>query len=439
LTDPHGKPCRTEFQAKFLPLKTGFISFGFMHLRNSDRPHWLSGNPRPDPHEQWGNTRFGTQNRRLLDDVDSRVRHLPGEAEIRGSSQAGFAQRAPFLSINRRMTAYVQRSGAGLWHNALAMESLYSIPPLRMARVLCELQPEGVVSIPVEQRGNLLRGAFGTLFRRLVCDPACGDAAHCPRKGTCPHELLFAPRWPAGAHFGMGTPPRAYLFRPPLDPNPCFSSAHPLQFELRLFGEAISTAVLFLRTFQLLASNGIADRRMHLESAWGLDWNNNRCAELVRAGQLTGELAPVLDFTGCFREQERSDAATVAFISPTWIREKGHDLRVPTLPALICRARDRISMLCRLYEGREWEAEFAAVGHHASQAQTDDWNGDWVEYPRLSTRTDEEMPLAGFVGTITCHGIDPRLWPLLRIGQEIHVGRQIVWGHGRYSLCEINH
>jgi len=326
-----------------------------------------------------------------------------------------------------------------LWHNALAVESLYSIPPLRMARVLCELRPEGVVSIPAEQRGNLLRGAFGTLFRRLVCDPACSGYERCPRKGTCPHELLFAPKWPAGARLGMGTPPRAYLFRPPLDPNPCFNSARPLQFELRLFGDAITTAVLFLRTFQLLALNGIADRRMHLESAWGLDWNGNRCVELVRAGRLTVELAPVLDFAGCFRERDRSDVATVEFISPTWMREKGHDLRVPTLPALICRARDRISMLCRLYEGREWEADFAAVGHYASQARTDDWNGDWVENPRLSTRTEEEMPLAGFVGTITCHGIDPRLWPLLRIGEEIHVGRQTVWGHGLFSLCEINH
>lgn len=347
-----------------------------------------------------------------------------------------------------------------MWHNALAMESLYSVPPLRMGRVLCELRPEGLVSIAVEERGNLLRGAFGTLFRRLVCDPACSDAAHCPRNGTCPHELLFSPRWPAGTKVGLSSPPRAFLFRPPLDTDPCFTVSRPLRFELRLFGEAISTASLFLRTFQLLADSRVADRRMHLASAYALDWNGNPCAELVRAGQLTGEQPPALDFAGIFSKEDRPTSATIEFLSPTWLREqardpratlpalasppvvrnygaKSRDLRVPTFPALVCHIRDRISMLCRLYEGRQWQASFTAIGHAASQAVAGDWEGRWVTYPRISTRTGEEMPLAGFRGTVTCQGIDPRLWSLLRIGEEIHVGRQVVWGHGWFRVLNM--
>lgn len=338
------------------------------------------------------------------------------------------------------------------------MESLYSVPPLRMARVLCELRPESLVSIAVEQRGNLLRGAFGMLFRRLVCDPACTDAAHCPRNGTCPHELLFAPRWPAGAQFGLESPPRAFLFRPSLDPDPCFTASRPLRFELRLFGKAISTAALFLRTFQLLATSRVADRRIHLASAYALDWSGKPCAELFRDGQLTGERPPALDFSQFFREVDQPDAATIEFLSPTWLREKGRDLRVPTSPAqasrpairafgtksrdlrvptfaaLVCHVRDRISMLCRLYEGLEWRASYAEIGHLASLATGVCWDGHWVQYPRISTRTGEEMSLAGYLGTVTCQGIDPRILPMLRIGEEIHVGRQVVWGHGRYHV-----
>jgi hypothetical protein len=91
-------------------------------------------------------------------------------------------------------------------------------------------------------------------------------------------------------------------------------------------------------------------------------------------------------------------------------------------------------MLCRLYEELEWQAGFAAIGQAADKATVCDWEGGWVEYSRPSTRTDEEMPLAGFRGTISCKGIDPRLWPLLRIGEEIHVGRQVVWGHGLFQI-----
>ena len=303
-----------------------------------------------------------------------------------------------------------------------------------MARISCELRPEGLVSIAVEQRGNLLRGAFGTLFRRLVCDPACSDAAHCPRNGTCPHQLLFAPRWPAAAQLGLESPPRAFLFRPPLGPDPCFTGQRPLRFELRLFGEAISTAALFLRTFQLLAESRVGDRRIHLVSAYALDWSGNPCAELVRAGELTGEQPPALDFSSFFDDGSGPDAATIKFLSPTWLREKGRDLRVPTFPALVCRLRDRISMLCRFYQGQEWQATFAAIGQVASHTPTGDWEGSWVEYPRVSTRTGEEMPLGGFRGSVTYQGIDTRLRPLLRIGEEIHAGSQVVWGHGRFQI-----
>jgi hypothetical protein len=314
------------------------------------------------------------------------------------------------------------------------MESLYSIPSLRMARVQCELRPEGVVSIAVEQRGNLLRGSFGDCFRRLVCDPECRGYAECPRKGSCPHELLFAPKWPAGAPLGLGTPPRGYLFRPLLDADPCFTATRPLIFELRLFGEAIKTVGMFLHAFQLLARNGIADRRMHLVTAYSLDWDGNLCAELVRDGQVTREQPRALEFASFFRDEGGPDEATIEFLTPTWLRENGRDVRVPTFSALMCRLRDRISMLCQLYERQEWLAEFAAIGHAASHATVTDWEGHWVEHSRDSTRTGEEMPLGGFLGSITCRGIDPGLWAMLRIGEEIHVGREVVWGHGRYGI-----
>jgi hypothetical protein len=314
------------------------------------------------------------------------------------------------------------------------MESLYSIPPLRMARVQIELQPEGIVSIGMEQRGNVLRGAFGDCFRRLICDPACSGYEDCPRKGSCPHELLFAPKCPPGAPKRLKTPPRAYLFRPPLEHGSCFTASRPLRFEVRLFGEAISTAPLFLRAFQLLARNGIAERRMHLVSAYSLDWNEKPYAELVRAGQLTKEQPLALEFASFFREESGPDEATIEYLSPTLLNKKGEDPKLPAFSALVCRLSDRIDWLCQLYEGQKWQAQFSAIECAATGTTKIKRSGGWEEITRSSTRTDEEMPLGGFRGSFTYKGIDLRLWPLLRIGEEIHVGGKVVWGHGRYRI-----
>jgi len=315
------------------------------------------------------------------------------------------------------------------------METLYSVPPLRMARVACELRPEGILRIPVDERGNLLRGAFGELFRRLVCDPACESYENCPRAGACPHHLLFAPRWEAGAQFGLETPPRAFLFCNMLDPDPEFSPDRSLRFELRLFGNAIEAAHLFLQAFALWSGHGDTKRRVRLTSAFALDWEGRACCQLVEDGHLTGMGAVPLGFDRCFTGQAEGSTATIDCLTPMWLKERGQDVRVPTIAVLVKRIRDRLSMLCSFHERIKWDALFAEIGERAEKAENLEYEGEWVHRSRFSSRTDKAMPMGGFVGKVRCGGIDPVLWPLLRIGEEIHAGRFAVWGHGRYRAC----
>lgn len=302
-----------------------------------------------------------------------------------------------------------------------------------MARIACELRPKGILRIPVEERGNLLRGAFGELFRRLVCLPACESYERCPRAGVCPHQLLFAPRWEAGAQFGVETPPRAFLFRSMLDPEPEFSPDRPLRFELRLFGNAIEAAHLFLRAFALWADHGDRKRRVRLASAFALDRDGRTSSQLIDDGRLTGATAIRFNFDHCFAGPA-GRTTTIEYLTPMWLKESGQDVRVPTIAALVQRIRDRLSLLCRFHEGMEWEAPFAEIGERAEQARNLKCEGEWLHRTRFSSRTDKAMPMCGFVGKVTCGDIDPALWPLLRIGEEIHAGRFAVWGQGWYSI-----
>jgi hypothetical protein len=203
-------------------------------------------------------------------------------------------------------------------------------------------------------------------------------------------------------------------------------------FELRLFGEAIASAEHFLRTFQLFTQHGLADHAVRLESVHTLDWFGNSHGGLVENGHITAAKPLAIDFEPFADVGVSPSTATIEFTTPTWLRDRGHDLRVPTFEGLVKRVRDRLSMLCRIYEKQEWQADFRAIGHAASKATSLGWDGAWVQPGRTSTRTGQSMPLGGFQGSITCEGIDAELWPLLRIGQEIHAGGHAVWGHGCY-------
>jgi len=78
-------------------------------------------------------------------------------------------------------------------HRITAMNSFYSTPPLRMARLLFELQPHVPLHLPVEIRGNVLRGAFGTVLQRAVCDSQTPCNLNCPAVTPVPMPCFLSP------------------------------------------------------------------------------------------------------------------------------------------------------------------------------------------------------------------------------------------------------
>lgn len=313
--------------------------------------------------------------------------------------------------------------------------SFYSVPPLRIARLLFELHPHAPLHLPLEIRGNVLRGAFGTVFQRSVCQPICPGTDSCPNRDTCAYAMLFEPQWRVRTGEKRGADaPRGFLFRPTQHPDPHFGPNQPLHFELRLFGQSSEAIPFFIHAFQSFVSQGLHGTPVHLASVQTLDWTGASRAELLSDGKLTRNPALVLRLSDLRAPRPPDGPIRIDFITPTWIKLNDRDQRVPSFEALICRLRDRLIALSQLYEGREWEADFEPIGQLAAQAEIVSCHGAWWRDARRSSRTRQIMPMAGFVGTIRYEKVHPALWRLLLLGQEIHVGRYTVWGNGAYSV-----
>jgi hypothetical protein len=303
-----------------------------------------------------------------------------------------------------------------------------------MARLRFEMRPAAALHLPPDRRGEVLYGAFGTILRRTACDPGCPGAESCPRARECAYAQLFEPSAPAEARFGAKEARKAFLFRPPLDAAPEFGPHRPLRFELRLFGDAIHAWGVFVDAFRRLATSGLADRAVELVSVLSLDWKGTSARILFEDGQATDASPQVLDFQSLFEAPAPGSRARIEFVTPTLLKDRGVELRVPTLPALVRRLRDRVSLLCLIWESKEWQAEYRAIGELAEEAVTEGQEGAWNVHDRHSTRTRRSMPVEGFRGHVSYDRVHPELWPLLRIGQEIHVGQHVVWGNGRYRI-----
>lgn len=314
---------------------------------------------------------------------------------------------------------------------------LYAVPPLRMARLRFEMRPLSTLAFPPGRRGEVLYGAFGTILRRAACDASCRTVASCPRRGDCVYAKLFEPAAQPVAAPGENGARKAFLFRLPPDDAP-YSPLRPLRFELRLFGSAIDSWRVFAEVFRRVAKTGLADREVELVSILSLNWEGTSARILFDDGALTDAQPIRLTFKSFFDDAGApgDGRAVIDFLSPVLLKDRRSELRVPTLGALIRRLRDRISLLSLAWAGEEWQADYGTIGEIAEAGVTETVGGGWSIHNRHSTRTKRDMPVEGFLGTVTFAGVAPELWPLLRIGAEVHVGQHAVWGNGHYRIAE---
>ncbi len=138
------------------------------------------------------------------------------------------------------------------------------------------LTPAGRLVVPAANKGNMLRGGFGYVFRRLCCIPQCKDTQNCPITAACPYKAIFEPSPPAESDRLSKNRdiPRPFVFRGPQNYQTDFKHPDPFQFDLVLIGRALEFLPYFVLSFRELATQGLGLNRARssLERVDQLQW-----------------------------------------------------------------------------------------------------------------------------------------------------------------------
>jgi len=302
--------------------------------------------------------------------------------------------------------------------------------------------PEDIILMPRLNKGNVLRGAFGSSLRRLICAlPSSGqtvECAHCSLREGCPYSLIFNPVGLNPAK-RLRTPPRGYVIKPPLEEETRYQHDRPLRFGMVLIGDRVRFLPYLIVTLQELGR-------------WGIGLNRGRFT-LGRLEALTErEFEPiydplthtVLNVEAFIRGDQILERAkdfdehevTIHFLTPTRIkynptgeRDRSDVVRVPEFHHLLRRLRDRISALSSTYCGKPLEIDFQGIAERARSVKTRRVTLRWVERTRKSIHDQ-----SGFVGRITYGGSIREFLPLLLLGEYVHLGEDAVFGHGWYEI-----
>lgn len=288
------------------------------------------------------------------------------------------------------------------------------------------------VYFPPGKSGNIVRGAFGTIFRQIVCLEECHDKHSCEHRADCPYAKIFEPVAPAGGPSGLHDWPRPFVFRAAHLDGATIEPGRPFHFDVHLFDLKDPGIVYFVLAFAQLATEGLGPRRGR--------------ASLMRVDQLDADGLPaarVYDGHTFLATQllppipihltpalEPVSKVRVRFLTPTELKHGELLATRPEFAALFGRIRDRLSTLRALYGAGPLEVDFKAMGERAAEVKMTKVSLHFSEAERRSAKTGQRHPLGGFVGEAEYEGQLAEFMPYLRAAKWVGVGRQTVWGKG---------
>jgi CRISPR-associated endoribonuclease Cas6 len=332
----------------------------------------------------------------------------------------------PSAPVSRRSTCFAP-------HRSRIVSLLFGLYPLRFSFVAHDS-----LYFPPGKASNILRGAFGMIFRRIACVPQCTGARNCKWRAGCPYARLFEPSAAGAGPSGLADSPRPFVFRAMHLDGVTIAPGSPFHFDLNLFdlnGNAIAYLVL---AFAQLAREGLGPRRgrVNLTAVWQLDGNGEASAALYDGGSLLlGQNAAPLELS--LEPGEPATRLRVQFLTPTELKGAQQIVDRPDFGVLAARVRDRISTLGELYGPGPLNIDFRVFGERAAQVRMTRCEIRRADVARRSSRTGQAHPIGGFTGQAEYEGDLTEFVPYLRAAQWTGIGRQTVWGKGQIVVEEL--
>jgi hypothetical protein len=307
----------------------------------------------------------------------------------------------------------------------------FDLYPLRF-----QFEARESIYFPAGKSANVLRGAFGTVFRQIACVPECRDVRSCEIRSQCAYARIFEPAAAGKGPSGLSDWPRPFVFRARHLDNCSIGPGKPFHFDLHVFDLHDPAIPSFVRTFAAIARQGVGPGRgrAELSAVWEIAVDGTVATRIFDGTEFLLKHSPPplklsLDpIAGPIRK------VRVDFLTPTEVKG-GHELAArPDFAILFARIRDRLSTLRALYGPGPLDVDFKAMGERSKLVRMTSCEIRDVGVERRSSRTGQTHPLGGFIGYAEYEGEDlAEFLPYLDAARWTGVGRQTVWGKG--EIC----
>jgi hypothetical protein len=303
-------------------------------------------------------------------------------------------------------------------------------------RITISAGPQGL-SLP-PYKGAVFRGGFGSVFRRVACALREQECLHCLLKENCPYAYIFETSPPADTQAlrNYESIPRPFVLEPPVEIKTDYSPGERLDFNLVLIGRAIDYLPYFVVVFREMGQAGLGRGRrpfiLEEVTALGLEQTDllyTRATNTVRSIDLSYSGATLIAQTSLQGNQLR-----VEFETPIRLVDGGRQAEVPEFHIFFRQALRRISALAYFHHGHSLDADYAGLAERSRRVTLVENKTRRHGYERFSRRQNQRINMGGLVGTAVYEGNLAEFLPWLALGEHVHVGKNTVFGLGKYRI-----
>jgi hypothetical protein len=316
--------------------------------------------------------------------------------------------------------------------SATASSLLEGFPPLGLFRF--QFQAQQRIVMP-QYSGSAWRGLLGHCLRKAVCVTRQPQCRGCLLVNTCSYASIFEDTRSPAQWRVRGGYPHPYVLHIPFDSACTLAPGETLAFEMNLLGNACAALPYITHAMQMAGAKGIGAG----QGQFRLTRLEQRAADADQWRTLfsgDGELRQAAPFqVARLSSGPAFEHANLEFVTPLRLKRKGRlvgpkefDGVEDFLQPLLWR----IQALAQIHGGAEAALDPRSLTQ-GIESQASDMR--WHEWTRYSSRQNTTMQMGGLLGRVSLQGGGlPALWPLLRLGQWLHLGKATSMGMGRYRL-----
>lgn len=289
--------------------------------------------------------------------------------------------------------------------------------------------------------GASLRRDFIPIFKQITCLCESGFCDTCKHGEECPFHLVMQSGGesddPDSKRFQ--TPPKPFIFEPPLDRKSFYRVNDEFALDLVLIGNALQHLPKFAASLRRLAEIGIGKNRakLALKNIIPFDLHNNSVSGNYKWNEESSwsgdDVAVSLSslYAKYEKEYNKISELSVSFITPVRMKRLGSENWHLHFRGLMRNVLTRISNLAHRYCEYPALLDFPETVQRSGLIRTEK-EKFFVEDSRApGIKRNHDSRRDGSLGNIIYKGNLTDFWGILRLAELIHLGKNTSFGFGR--------